>query len=488
MAKIKMPEKIVDVYRSKAMYKVLTGGRASSKSGTTARIMLMDCQTQDCDILCGREYQSSIEDSVHKLLKGLINDKEYNIKGFEVTDRRIVCKTNGKYFSFKGFARNPQNVKSAEDFKRCWMEEAQSASDDTLNDLLPTIRSKDSHIWFTMNPQSSEDPISKRFLLPFWDQLLEKGFYEDDMHCIAMVNWRDNPFWNEELEKKRIWDYEHMPRAKYNWIWEGDFNDSVESPLILAEWFDACIDAHINLGFKPEGIKIAAHDPADLGPDSKGYAMRHGSVVVDVQEKTDGDINEGADWAADIALRAQVDGFSWDVGGMGTGLKRQFAKSFEGKHTVVSLFNGSKGVDNPKAIHEPIGPDGAVMMDQKTVENCIKNRRAQYYFELRKRIYNTYRAVEFGEWKDPDTMISFSKNIKVLQKLRSELCRMPIKPNGNGLFELYTKPEMKTKFKFNSPNLGDSVMMLMRTPQRRANPTQHRPKPRAVMGRRRAYA
>ena len=67
-----------------------------------------------------------------------------------------------------------------------------------------------------------------------------------------------------------------------------------------------------------------------------------------------------------------------------------------------------------------------------------------------------------GDYHDPDTLISFSSDIAALKKLRAELCRMPIKPNGNGLFELYTKQDMKTKFKFASPNLGDCIMMLMR--------------------------
>jgi phage terminase large subunit len=83
---------------------------------------------------------------------------------------------------------------------------------------------------------------------------------------------------------------------------------------------------------------------------------------------------------------------------------------------------------------------------------------------LRNRIYDTYLAVTKNVYKDPDKLISFSSSIPVIQKLRSELSRMPIKPNGNGLFELYTKKEMKTQFKFNSPNLADSVMMLMRVP------------------------
>ena len=74
--------------------------------------------------------------------------------------------------------------------------------------------------------------------------------------------------------------------------------------------------------------------------------------------------------------------------------------------------------------------------------------------------------------------------MKLIPKLRSELCRMPIKPNSNGLFELYTKKDMKNLFKFKSPNLADSVMMLMRVPQFDYQMQQqgHRPNPVQVMG------
>ena len=104
------------------------------------------------------------------------------------------------------------------------------------------------------------------------------------------------------------------------------------------------------------------------------------------------------------------------------------------------------------------------IIGKKKNKEALKNKRAQYYLELRNRVYNTFRAVEYKEYKDPSKMISFSSSIDCIQILRAELCRMPIKPNGNGMFELYSKPEMKSKFKLKSPNLADSVMMSMRMP------------------------
>jgi phage terminase large subunit len=472
MPKIQIPEKLKRVLTTKARFVVLIGGRSSAKSESVGRILVMKAQTEAADILCGREFQNSIDDSVHKLIKGLITKLDVN--GFNVSDKKIDATTGGG-FRFKGFNRNPEAVKSAQDFKYSWIEEAQTLSQQSIDDLLPTIRAEGSKLFFTANPQSSADPFSKRFIVPYLQDLKTKGYYEDELHLVIMVNWRDNP-WHGELEAQRLWDYENLTRAKYDHIWEGEFNDSVEDPLVLAEWFDACIDAHKKLGFEPLGIRFASHDPSDIGPDHKGFAFRHGSVVLDLQEKIDGDINEGGDWATGLALNHQSDAFTWDCDGMGVGLNRQVEKAFNGKHTRLSMFKGSEGVDNPDAVYHPV--EG--VQDQKTNKEACKNKRAQYYLDLRDKIHRTFKAVN-GEYQDPDTLISFDSSIALLPKLRSELCRMPLKPNSNGKFDLYTKQELKTKFKYDSPNLGDSVMMLGRTPHL-APKAVRKPQPIRPMG------
>ena len=462
MPGIQLPHKLhndkYSILTTNARFIVLIGGRGSAKSESVARVLLMKAQTERADILAGREFQISIEDSVHKLLKGLIYD--LNIDGFTVTDKKIDCDAGG-CFRFKGFARNSSAVKSAQGFKYSWIEEAQTLSQASIDDLLPTIRENDSKLFFTANPQSSEDPFSKRFIVPFLEDLQKYGYYEDTMHLIIFMNYVDNP-WHGELESQRVWDYENMTRAKYDWIWLGAFNDSVEDALILAEWFDACVGAHEKLGFTPTGAKIAAHDPSDIGPDSKGYAMRHGSVILSVEERIIGTVNDGCDWATGLAISQGVDSFTWDCDGMGVSLSRQVSHAFEGKHTKIAMFKGSESPDFPDQIFEPA--QKAQIQNQKKNKDALRNKRAQYYHELRKRVYNTYLAVEKSQYISPEKLISFDKSVKILSKLRAELCRMPIKPNSNGKFEMYTKEEMKNKFKFASPNLADALMMTMRQP------------------------
>ena len=138
MPTLDIPEKMERALRSKARFVVILGGRSSTKTETIGRIMLMKAQTEAADVLCGREYQTSIEDSVHKVLVSL--SEKIGMEGVEATEKKIDLVTGG-LFRFKGFARNSSAVRSAFDFKYCWIDEAQFLSKKTLTDLLPTIRS-----------------------------------------------------------------------------------------------------------------------------------------------------------------------------------------------------------------------------------------------------------------------------------------------------------------------------------------------------------
>ena len=461
MPKLQIPEITERVLTTKARLIVLIGGRGSAKSETAARILLMKSQTEAADVLCGREFQNSIDDSVHKVLCELIG--KLGMQGASITDKKIDF-AGGGGFRYKGFARNSAAVKSAQGFKYSWIEEADALSEQSIEDLLPTIRAGDSKLFFTANPQASNDPFSKRFIIPFQKALAAQGYYEDSMHLIIMMNWRDNP-WHGELEQQRLWDYEHMSRAKYDHIWEGAFNDTVDDAIIQAEWFDAAIDAHKKLGFEPRGARVVSHDPSD-GGDPKAVCLRQGSVILGILEDPDKDANDGCDWATDYAIEQDADQFTWDCDGLGVTLRRQVALAFDGKKIDYHMFKGSEGVANPEAIYEAL--EGEARHKARTNKQTFKNKRAQYIWGLRDRYYRTYRAVERGEYIDPDLLISVSSDIELIDQLRSETCRIPRKPNGSGLIQIMSKPEMKSKHGIESPNLFDSTFMSLTIPQSRA--------------------
>jgi phage terminase large subunit len=274
----------------------------------------------------------------------------------------------------------------------------------------------------------------------------------------------DEWFQMSGLEEERLDDKEKLTRAQYDHKWMGQYLETVENAIISPEWFDAAIDAHVQLGFEGLGAKIASHDPSDTGPDAKGYALRHGSVVLDVRENPKGDVNEGCDWALDLAIEAQADQFVWDCDGMGVALKRPVEKALAGKKIEPIMFKGSESPERPEEIYQASDTD--YKKRPKTNKQTFKNNRAQKYIALRDRFYNTYQAIVQKKYIDPDTMISISSSIDDLAGLRSEVCRIPLKPrpNLNGLIQIASKVEMKG-LGIESPNRSDALMMLMIQPE-----------------------
>jgi phage terminase large subunit len=467
-----VPKKLKYFLTRKKRYKIVIGGRGSGKSMTLIDMLLYHAAEHGKKIFSMREFQSSIDDSSHALMVEEIGN--IGIPGYDIS-KHTIQHYSGGLFRFKGLsARSIQAVKSASGFDFFHIEEAQFLSEESIRILTPTIRREASEIWIIANPGSREDPLSKRFLNFCWDILQEKGIYEDDRHLIILMNYYDNPMFPKVLEEERLYDLKTLPRALYDHIWLGDFNDFIENQLISKDWFDACVDAHEKLGIKPRGIKIATHDPSDEGADAKAVCLRHGILIQDVVQKDTGNINEGCDWATDISRTFQPDFFCWDADGVGIGLTRQISDTFKDSRTEVAMFKGSEGVDFPNAICEYV--TDANVRGQKTNYEAFKNKRAQYFYELRRRCFNTYLAVEKKMYMNPDDLISFSSKITNFDRVRSEITRIPKKPSRIGMLELYTKDDMKRKFKLPSPNCADAVMMSMRIPYHK-QPVVQRPEP-----------
>ena len=449
---LQIPEKLIPLITEDRRFKVIVGGRGSGKSQNVGAILATKADREGARILAAREHMNSISDSVHSLVSDQIS--KYQMPGFDIQANEIKHRSGGG-FIYRGLARNAEGLKSVNDVKYCHVEEAQTVSADSLKILTPSIRAPGSEIWLTANPRSRADAFSQRFLVPFEKELARDGYYSDELHLIIVVNYIDNPWFPPELEMERQYDYEHLPRAKYNHIWLGDYDDTVDDAIITAEWFDACVDADKKLGFQAEGIEVIAHDPSDTGNDEKGVAYRHGSVIKDVQERNIGDVNEGGDWATDYALKRKPDIFMWDSCGMGLSLRRQFNQALKGKRITLQEYNGAGSCHQPDDVYEPVEDQ---RHEVKTNRETFKNLRAQSYWLLRDRIYKTYLAVKKNRMSPHDQLISFNGDMEFLSLLRSELCRIPLKYNPNGLIQLKTKEEMK-RDGIESPNMADSVAM-----------------------------
>lgn len=469
-------EKLEPAVKTKKRFVIIYGGRGSMKSVGAVDICTAGVMDYGDKVYGLREFQSSIDDSVHALVKEEIDRLE--LENFDILDNSIRYKYGGG-FKYKGLSRNPASIKSAAGFRRFLIEEAGTLSESSIRNLTPTARNKAKsglpgaiqseskskiagvQMFFIANPNSSEDPFSKRFIVPFLDKLERDGIYEDDLHLIIKMNYTDNPWFADSgLEGERQFDFENKPRAVYDHIWQGAFLDTVDNSIIMAEWFDACIDAHVKLGFNAEGQEKLAFDPADTG-DAKAIAYSKGVVVLGVTDTTSGMIDDATDWAIGHASRLKPDVFIWDVGGAGRGLVRQVTDGLKGKKIKICQFDGAEASQNPDSEYEHILGEGFVDMQGKTTNsNMFINMRAQCYWRLRDRVFKTYLAVVKGKYFPKDELISFNSNIKDLTKLRAEVCRIPRKMNvPSGRIQILNKQEM-LKLKIKSPNMADAVMML----------------------------
>ena len=486
---IEYVEKLHPIFTKPKRIKIIIGGRASTKSTGVADYVAAQ-MTRGQLWCCARENQNSIEESVHRTILDEIS--RLNIPGFVDTKTSITHEPTGGRTFYRGLARNITSLKSTlSGINGLWIEEGEDISDNTLRVLTASVRlnAKDSQrqilgedvgmpeIIITMNRGARTGAIAKKWLARAERDLAKTGYYEDDLIMVVEMNYTDMPvewFLASGLEDERLDDEKKLSTAGYDHKWHGAYLDEVENSIIKPEWFDAAVDAHklptLQAAFKPHGAKVAAHDPSDTGDDPKGYALRHGSIFLKIQENDSGEIDEGCEWATEQAIDDGADCFVWDGDGMGTGLKRQVSDAFAGKRVTTHMFRGSlsgSGQDNADDIYMATDSDptrGKERKQLKTYADTFKNNRAQYATKLATAFYNTYRCVNRGEYVDPANMISIdSDGVDSVENLRSEVCRVPRKKNGNGLIQIMSKQEMKS-LGIESPNMFDAMMMALFDP------------------------
>jgi phage terminase large subunit len=230
-------------------YRVLYGGRGGSKSWNVARALLVKGAKSPMRFLCAREFQTSIKDSVHKLLTDQIF--ALGLESFyEITQSSIRGK-NGTEFAFVGLKNNIANIKSFEGVDCCWVEEAQTVSKLSWNVLIPTIRKDKSEIWITFNPELETDETFQRFVVsPPQNAVVQK------------INWSDNPWFPETLELERQ-ALKNRDIEAYNTVWEGICRQTVDGAIFAKEMTMAEIEGRITK--VPYDATKPVHAIFDLG-------------------------------------------------------------------------------------------------------------------------------------------------------------------------------------------------------------------------------
>jgi len=204
---IQIPEKL-QPFLEPCRYKVAYGGRGSAKSWTIAQLLVLEAYKKPTRILCAREIQRSISDSVIMLLSDTIY--RMGLENFFDIQRAAIHGKNGSRFIFEGLASNITKIKSMEGIDIVWVEEAEAVSFTSWETLIPTIRKPSSEIWVSFNPRDELDDTYERFVVnpPEESQVLK-------------CNWQDNPWFPEELRKEKD-HLKEKDETLYKWIWEGE--------------------------------------------------------------------------------------------------------------------------------------------------------------------------------------------------------------------------------------------------------------------------
>lgn len=240
--RVEVPRKLKPLLAPKR-YKGAYGGRGGAKSHFFAEQVILRCYLSECRVVCIREVQNSIKDSVRQLLIDKIGKMGLQ-DVFEVLESEIRG-PHGSFIVFKGMqSYNAANIKSLEAFDVAWVEEAQTLSQHSLDLLRPTLRKEGSELWFSWNPRYKTDPVDKFF---------RKNPPPDAVS--VLINWRDNPWLPDVLRRELDHDFANDP-DKAEHIWNGAYGAG--EGAILARY--------VNLAERDGRINKDVHYDPDGGP------------------------------------------------------------------------------------------------------------------------------------------------------------------------------------------------------------------------------
>ena len=203
-------------------YRVAYGGRGSAKSWQFARALLIHGLSAPLRVGCFREYQSSIRDSVHRVLADQIT--LLGLSTFYTVKESEICGANGTLFIFKGLKRDIAQIKSTEGIDIAWVEEAEAVSDASWRTLVPTIRKDSSEIWVTFNPALADDPTYLRFVVK-----------PPALALVRKVSYTDNPWFPEVLRQEADSLRQNDPEA-YAHVWGGEPWARSDAQVLAGKW------------------------------------------------------------------------------------------------------------------------------------------------------------------------------------------------------------------------------------------------------------
>ena len=267
-AKITLPPKLIPIFQGKARYRVAYGGRGSGKTRSFALMTAVKGYQLGLNgisgqILCGREFQASLSDSSLEEVKGAIKSVPWLDAYYECGENYIKSKDGRISYVFAGLRRSLDSLKSKARILIAWIDEAESVSESAWRKLIPTIREEGSEIFVSFNPESKESATHKRFRLN-----------PPDDAKIVEINWQDNPWFPDVLNKERLEDKAKRPDI-YDHVWEGDFLTHAEGAYYAVEMREAKDAGRIGIvGYEPN-IPVTTSWDLGVGDSTAIWFAQH---------------------------------------------------------------------------------------------------------------------------------------------------------------------------------------------------------------------
>jgi len=229
---IKIPTAFEELFQPHR-YKVYWGGRGAGKSVQFASaLLLLGAGNEPKRILCAREIQRSIKDSVHSLLASRI--KALGLGHFyEVTNNEIRG-INGTLIIFSGLWANSSSLKSIEGVDYCWIEEANKVSENSWRTLIPSIRKPGSEIWVSFNPELKSDPAYQRFVE-----------HPPQSAVVKKVSYRDNPYFDQTTLPEEMQNLKDSNEEEYLHVYEGELKQFSDGSIYQKQLKDARAEGRV---------------------------------------------------------------------------------------------------------------------------------------------------------------------------------------------------------------------------------------------------
>jgi phage terminase large subunit len=381
-------------------YYCYSGGRASGKSTAVAQSLILRASVQPITVLCAREFQNSITDSVYKLLTGTI--ERFGLQGFE-TRRDGIGHVNGSSFIFRGLHDNIQSIKSIEGIDVCWIEEAQTISQTSLTTLIPTIRKANSTLIFTWNPLTSHDPVWTYFITTDSEERLRQTCHwhttYKDVHRLISQDVLDMI----EADKQT---------ADYGHVWLGLPYADTDNQLISDSMINEALHRTPSDGPVTFGVDVARY-----GNDRTALTIKRGNRIETLESWSHTSIVETAERIRLHASRHQPIDIRIDDTGVGGGLT-DLLKSWGLPATGINYAGKPKDQQYPNIASE-LWFDFANMLPQLGINPQI-----------------------------PD-----------LAKLTTELTTRKWHINSRNQRQIESKQDYKDTMNLGSPDLADSLLL-----------------------------